>query len=104
MERVYQRAPNTILARHHRACLRPKASLRSEQYTAVATIPFSILKMKAPSPGQKIKADIGILFGDENSSRTDRRVHWVDEQANVVNDVPTEAEFDPARWGEFSFE
>lgn len=68
------------------------------QYHVVASIPWSVLA-HTPTSGQSIKADIGLLFGDETGTRTAQRVHWVDKETNVVNDVPTEAEFSPARWG-----
>ena len=72
-------------------------------YTLVATIPLKLVDDNIKS-AVKLKADLGLLLGDETGSRTSRRVHWVDEQTNVVNDVPTEAEFDPARWGTFTLE
>lgn len=49
--------------------------------------------------GLKLRGDIGLLFGDDSGANTAQRVHWVDRETNVVNDVPTEAEFFPDRWG-----
>ncbi len=68
------------------------------EYKVVATIPWSVLA-HTPASGQQIKADIGLLFGDDTGSRIAQRIHWVDKETNVVNDVPTEAEFSPTRWG-----
>ncbi|MCX7888080.1 MAG: hypothetical protein N3B01_12620, partial [Verrucomicrobiae bacterium] len=61
-------------------------------------IPWRVLAL-SPQSGLQLKADIGLLFGDDTGSRTSQRVHWVDKETNVVNDVPTEAEFSPSRWG-----
>ncbi len=68
------------------------------EYKVIATIPWSVLA-HSPARGQPIKADVGLLFGDDTGARIAQRIHWVDKETNVVNDVPTEAEFSPARWG-----
>ena len=69
-------------------------------YLLSATIPWTVLGI-TPRAGMKLRGDLGILFGDDTGSLTARRVQWVDQETNVVNDVPTESEFSPARWGEF---
>ena len=74
------------------------AQTATGSYTLVATIPWTTLSIN-PSTGLKIRGDIGLLFGDGSDSHTAQRVHWVDRETNVVNDVPTEAEFFPTRWG-----
>ena len=73
------------------------------EYSVTATIPWLVLGF-SPKSGQKFRGDLGILRSDDTGTRTDRRVQWVDRQTNVVNDVPTEAEFFPARWGLFILE
>ncbi len=69
------------------------------QYFVAAAIPWSVLGITAPASGMSFKLDIGLLFGDDTSSRTGQRTQWVDKQTNVINDVPSEAEFFPANWG-----
>lgn len=67
-------------------------------YTLAASIPWSALAIQ-PRSGATLRGDIGLLFGDDTGANTAQRVHWVDRETNVVNDVPTEAEFFPERWG-----
>jgi len=73
------------------------------QYTVVATIPWAVLDVKS-SAGMKLKGDIGILFGDDTGARTAQRVQWADKETNVVNDLPTEAEFSAVRWGDWTLQ
>lgn len=67
-------------------------------YTLRASIPWSVLAI-TPRPNMNLSADVGLLFGDDTGANTTQRVHWVDRETNVVNDIPTEAEFSPTRWG-----
>ncbi|HUU68603.1 MAG TPA: hypothetical protein VM186_03710 [Planctomycetota bacterium] len=65
------------------------------------TVPWAVLGVE-PAPGLKLRADLGIIFGrTDTANYVDRIVRWVDKQTNVVNDVPTEAEIFPGRWGTF---
>ncbi len=80
----------------------PKISFQTKKgkqdYTLAAAIPWSVLGIK-PRPGLKLRGDLGVIFGRETTNYVERIVRWVDKQTNVVNDVPTEAEFFPGRWG-----
>lgn len=67
-------------------------------YLVTATIPWSVLAIE-PKAGRKLKLDVGLLFGDDTGRATARRVQWADKETNVINDVPTESEFFPSRWG-----
>jgi hypothetical protein len=67
-------------------------------YTGTLTVPWSVLNLK-PSSGMKLRLDVGVLFSDGTGTQTGQRVQWADRQTSVVNDVPTEAEFFPVRWG-----
>ena len=67
-------------------------------YTLAASIPWSALAVQ-PRTGATLRGDLGLLFGDDTGANTAQRVHWVDRETNVVNDIPTEAEFFPERWG-----
>lgn len=73
------------------------------EYTVTADIPWSVIGLQ-PAAGAEMKGDIGILFGDDTGMRTAQRIQWADKETNVVNDVPTEAEFEPNRWGTFVLE
>jgi len=37
-------------------------------------------------------------------ARTAQRVQWADKETNVVNDLPTEAEFSAVRWGDWTLQ
>lgn len=67
-------------------------------YTLRASVPWSELGI-SPARGLQLSGDLGLLFGGATGSVTAERIHWVDRETNVVNDVPTEAEFFPERWG-----
>jgi hypothetical protein len=73
-------------------------------YVVSAVIPWSVLGI-APESGLQLKADLGIILGrDDTTTHVSQRPQWVDEQTNVVNDVPTESEFFPERWGTLTLE
>ena len=67
-----------------------------------ASIPWSALAVQ-PRTGATLRGDLGVLFGDDTGANTAQRVHWVDRETNVVNDIPTEAEFFPERWGTWTW-
>ncbi|MFO0871944.1 MAG: sugar-binding protein [Pirellulales bacterium] len=67
-------------------------------YLLRATVPWPALGLR-PAGDQRLRGDVGLLFGDDSGASTAQRVHWVDRETNVVNDTPTEAEFFPERWG-----
>jgi len=64
------------------------------------SIPLSVLGLKT-EPGEKIKADIGVLRGDGVS--TVQRVYWNNKATGVVSDVPSEAQLTPSLWGDWIF-
>lgn len=82
-----------------------QAALRrtADGYVVTASIPFDVLAVE-PASGKAFRGDVGVIFGRETTSHVDRIVRWADEQTNVVNDTPTEAEFFPARWGDWTLE
>jgi hypothetical protein len=80
-----------------------QADLKREDnsYTVVATVPWSLLEI-APEDGKRIRGDLGVIQGRETTTHVDRIRRWADPQTNVTNDVPTEAEFFPVRWGRWT--
>jgi hypothetical protein len=64
------------------------------------SIPLGVLGLK-PAPGERIKADIGLLRGD--GSTTQQRVYWSNKATGIVADVPSEAELTPNLWGDWIF-
>jgi len=69
-------------------------------YQLTASIPWKVLGMM-PKSGLSLRADIGVLLSDDIGTSTTQRVQWADRETNVVNDLPSEAEFSPSRWGEW---
>ncbi len=72
-------------------------------YTVFASVPWRVLGV-TPAAGLVLRGDVGVLFSDQTGTQTGQRTQWADPEVNVVNDVPTEAEFFPARWGEWVLE
>uniref|UniRef100_E6Q088 NHL repeat containing protein n=1 Tax=mine drainage metagenome TaxID=410659 RepID=E6Q088_9ZZZZ len=64
------------------------------------SIPLSVLGLR-PRPGERIRADIGVLRGD--GQQTTERVYWSNKATNITSDVPSEAELTPNLWGEWVF-
>jgi len=69
--------------------------------TFVFSIPLETLGLK-PVPGERIKADIGLLRGSPID--TLQRVYWSNKATGITSDVPSEAELTPNLWGEWIFE
>ncbi len=63
-----------------------------------ASIPWKLLGIE-PKSGLKLKADVGVLFGDSSGTQTVARHYWSNENTNLVNDIPGEAELTPKLWG-----
>ncbi|MFG0254523.1 MAG: hypothetical protein ACF787_05415, partial [Rhodopirellula sp. JB053] len=67
-----------------------------------ASIPWSELGV-TPESGLRLKADVGVLFGD-GGTQTVSRQYWSNQATGLVNDVPGEADLVPAAWGTFTLE
>jgi hypothetical protein len=74
-------------------------------FTAVVTIPLELVGLK-PAKGQKIKMDLGYIYGNATGSGGAARSYVFNNSfsANVVNDVPNESRLEPAQWGEAEVE
>jgi len=68
--------------------------------SSIFSIPLDVLGLK-PRPGDRIKADVGILRG--NGLQTVQRVYWNNKATQITSDVPSEAELTPSLWGEWVF-
>lgn len=62
--------------------------------------PLELFGLK-PSPGMRIKGDVGILRG--NGRETVQRVYWRNKATAITSDIPSEAELTPALWGVLEF-
>ena len=74
-------------------------------FVAYVTVPLDVIGL-SPQPGQKLKADLGYIFGNKQGSEARVRAYWVNNgfSANVVDDIPNEARLTPAEWGEATVE
>ena len=77
-----------------------KIHRQSQFYVVSAEIPWKALNLRFRE-GMTLRGDLGVIFGKGSTNAIERIVRWKDQQTNVVNDTPTEAEFFPARWGTF---
>ena len=71
-------------------------------YIVEASIPWSDLGI-TPKSGLRLKADVGVLFGD-GGTQTVSRQYWSNKATGLVNDVPGEADLEPKAWGTFTLE
>ncbi len=80
-----------------------KINTTGDGYTLEAEIPWASLGIKAAA-GMKMRGDAGFILSDEAGTINVARVYYANKQTNLVNDMPLEAELNPDRWVEFSFE
>ncbi len=67
-------------------------------YTVEAAVPLATLGLKL-EPGQRLKVDFGVLFGDAAGETTIERSAWSNRAVNFTCDVPGEAMLYPNFWG-----
>jgi hypothetical protein len=67
-------------------------------YTVEAAIPLTALGL-LPQPGTRLRADLGVLFGDAAGETTIERSYWSNHAVNFTSDVPGEAMLYPNFWG-----
>jgi len=58
----------------------------------------------APAVGLRLRADFGILRGDELGQETRERLYWANQATGIVSDVPSEIMLTPGLWGEVRFQ
>ena len=73
-----------------------------DSWSMEASIPWKSIGAAAPESGAKLRGDVGVLHGDQNSLRTVDRFYWAAKSQTCVSDEPTEARLTPALWGEIS--
>jgi hypothetical protein len=52
-----------------------------------------------PRSGLPLRGDAGIIASDANGTMNIARLYWSNPNTNLLNDLPSEAWFDPAAWG-----
>lgn len=72
-------------------------------YRVEAAIPLTSLGLNAPA-GKTLRADFGVLYGDDAGTSTQLRSYWSNQATNLVNDVPGEIMLSPNQWGTVKIE
>jgi hypothetical protein len=67
-------------------------------YTLEAAIPLKALGQPLPV-GADIRADVGVLYSDQQGTRCVLRSYWSNRDTNVTADLPSEARLQPGNWG-----
>jgi hypothetical protein len=72
-------------------------------YQLEAAVPLASIGF-APKPGQLIRGDVGVIFSDPDGTLDVLRAYLFDRDTAIVNDIPSEARLEPAKWGFLSIE
>lgn len=72
-------------------------------YTVEASLPLEALGLK-PAKGLKLRGDFGFISSDRSGTINVARTYWANKETNLVSDLPQEAWFSPAAWGEIVFQ
>ena len=67
-------------------------------YRLEAAVPLSELGW-TPKPGSTVRADFGVIYGDDAGTVDLLRSYWSNQATGLVNDVPGEIMLSPERWG-----
>ena len=64
------------------------------------TVPLAVIGW-TPKPGEKVRMDLGYVFGNPGGSLVMTRSYWKNTSfaANVVGDIPHESRLEPHEWG-----
>ena len=68
-------------------------------YVVEASIPLAELGW-TPPPGKTLKADVGVIYGDDAGAVNLLRNYWSNQATGLVNDVPGEIMLAPVLWGD----
>jgi hypothetical protein len=71
-------------------------------YTLEAAVPLNAIGLKVRSD-ESLHGDLGVISSDAAGTVNVARTYWSNRQTNLVNDLPLEAWFSPAKWGTFTF-
>ncbi len=67
-------------------------------YTVVVRVPLATLGLPADA-GHALRADFGVIYGDEDGETNILRSYWANPSTGLVNDVPGETMINPSLWG-----
>lgn len=73
------------------------------RYWVEAALPLKTLGLE-PAKGLVLRGDVGFISSDADGKINVSRTYWSNKDTNLVNDMPSEAWFNPADWGIIRFE
>lgn len=76
---------------------------RSDGYNLRTTTPWRVLGITAPAAGTTSFGDVGVLFSDGSGARTILRRYAFNEDTSIINDIPSEVQLSPEKWGEWQW-
>ncbi len=74
-----------------------------DNWSVELSIPWAALGMK-PEKGKTLRGDVGFILSNDVGTENVARVYWSNQDTNLVNDLPSEAILQPARWATMRFE
>ncbi|AWI09330.1 FlgD immunoglobulin-like domain containing protein [Ereboglobus luteus] len=69
-------------------------------YTALVRIPLADIGLDGKKLPEKLRGVAGVIYSDASGTNRAARLYWHDKATDMVNDVPTESDVNPARFGE----
>ena len=72
-------------------------------YRVEASVPLADLAW-TPKPDTALRADLGVIYGDDAGTVNLLRSYWSNLSTGLVNDVPGEIMLNPDRWGTLRME
>ena len=73
-------------------------SVKKNAYVVEVGVPLQALGLSL-SPGTILRGDLGIIVSNQTGTSNIARVYWSNKHSNLVNDLPSEAWFNPGSWG-----
>jgi len=71
-------------------------------YTVLIRVPLAQLGLDGAALPSSLKGLAGVIFSDKAGTNRATRMYWHDKATSMVNDVPTEADVQSARFGEIT--
>lgn len=72
-------------------------------YRLEASVPLAGIGF-APKPGTLTRGDVGVIFSDPGGNMNVLRAYLFNHDTAIVNDIPSEARLEPAKWGVLSIQ
>jgi len=74
----------------------------ADMWIIEAAIPWAEIGIAPPPGNSTLRADMGVIAGDQNGMRTVARHYWATKSQTMVSDLAFEARIYPGLWGEIT--